>query len=233
MKTLPLTFLFISVILIQAVIWGNASEPQLQESNRISLTPSSKIVVKPCPPGFTPRCDPEPSSSQQVNLSTGVSGQNVRSSDFIYSVTGGRLTGEGSNVTWDFSGVQPGTYTATVEVERIGFKSIQVEVRDCNCLLACPMITISCPDNVEDRNDDATVIFFTISDNLSEPATYNWMVSEGTIACGQGTSTIAVKTKGLGGKRVTATAIGGSPPECQPPAPCTTIVKAQPRTTGR
>jgi len=35
---------------------------------------------------------------------------------FTWSVTAGRLRGEGRRVTWDLSGVPVGTYTATVEV---------------------------------------------------------------------------------------------------------------------
>ena len=36
---------------------------------------------------------------------------------YSYTVTGGRITGEGANVSWDLTGVQPGTYTSTVEVD--------------------------------------------------------------------------------------------------------------------
>ena len=35
---------------------------------------------------------------------------------YTWSVTGGRLSGEGRQVTWDLTGVANGTYTATVEV---------------------------------------------------------------------------------------------------------------------
>ena len=35
---------------------------------------------------------------------------------YTWSVTGGTLTGEGRAVSWNLSGVQPGTYTASVEV---------------------------------------------------------------------------------------------------------------------
>ena len=35
---------------------------------------------------------------------------------YTWSVTGGRLSGEGRQVSWDLTGVADGTYTATVEV---------------------------------------------------------------------------------------------------------------------
>lgn len=52
---------------------------------------------------------------------------------YTWSTTGGRLTGDGANVEWDLSGVQPGTYTTTVEVDDgcgcIAFSSASLPVK--------------------------------------------------------------------------------------------------------
>jgi len=57
--------------------------------------------------------------------------------------------------------------------------------------------------------------------NPGQAVTYNWSVSDGTIAGGQGTPSITIDTTGQAGKNITATVeIGGLPPECQKTASC-------------
>ena len=153
---------------------------------------------------------------------------------YTWSVTGGRLTGEGRSVTWDLSGVANGTYTATVEVNdgNVGHTargSATVSVADCTgCAVPkapCPNISVSCPNDVE----QGSPITFTASVNSSDSSvspTYNWSVSAGTISSGQGTSSITVDTAGLGGQSVTATVdVGGFAPECSRSNSCTTSVR--------
>jgi hypothetical protein len=57
---------------------------------------------------------------------------------YSWTTTGGRITGDGPNVTWDLSGVAPGTYTANVEVDDgcgcISFASTTVTVDRCDCV---------------------------------------------------------------------------------------------------
>jgi hypothetical protein len=135
-------------------------------------------------------------------------------------------------VTWDLSGLAPGTYTASVEVDDgcgcISFSSTTVTIANCNdCIpnLICPNISMTCSDAV-DEGQPAT---FTATFNQGTPTvseTYNWTVSAGTITSGQGTSSITVDTKGLGSQSVTATVeIGGVDPTCNRTASCTTPVR--------
>jgi hypothetical protein len=233
MKKTLLALFFVPLISIQASLWMEAGQLQ---SDRIDITPSPKNIVLDCPPGATPQCDPPPSNSQQVNLSTRVRGRNSRSLLHSYMVTGGRITGEGANVTWDLTGVEPGTYTVTVEIAGVGFKSADVEVQRCaSCVLPCPTVSVACPDSKEDN--DTETITFTANVSGGDPnvsATYNWSVSAGAIESGQGTATITVKTKGLAGKTVTATVnVGGYPPECNTTGSCTTTVTVRPIPTPR
>jgi hypothetical protein len=75
---------------------------------------------------------------------------------YTWSVTGGRLTGEGRSVTWDLSGVANGTYTATVEVDDGNQHKVSgsatVTVADCTGCVAppppCPVVSVSCPNDV-------------------------------------------------------------------------------------
>jgi hypothetical protein len=56
--------------------------------------------------------------------------------------------------------------------------------------------------------------------------TYNWSVSAGTISSGQGTSSIIVDTKGIGGQTVTATVeVGGLAATCSRTASSSTAIK--------
>ena len=156
---------------------------------------------------------------------------------YTWSVTGGRLTGEGRAVTWDLSGVANGTYTATVEVNdgnptHTVRSSATVTVADCaGCkepVKPCPTVAVSCPGDVELGSPITFTASATSSDSSITP-TYNWSVSAGTISGGQGTSSITVDTAGLGGQSVTATVdVGGFDPACSRSASCTTSVKPAP-----
>jgi hypothetical protein len=48
--------------------------------------------------------------------------------NYAWSATAGRLVGQASEVTWDFAGVQPGAYTATVEVSSVNKPSITCSI---------------------------------------------------------------------------------------------------------
>jgi hypothetical protein len=153
---------------------------------------------------------------------------------YTWSVTGGRLSGEGRQVTWDLSGVANGSYTATVEVndgnQHTATGNTTVTVADCpGCVPPpppCPTVSVSCPTDVE-ANQPITFTASVSGGAEGASWTYNWSVSAGTISSGQGTSTITVDTASLGGQSVTATvSIGGADPSCTgTTASCTTTVK--------
>jgi hypothetical protein len=149
---------------------------------------------------------------------------------YTWSVTGGKLSGEGRAVTWDLAGVNPGTYTATVEVndgnQHTANASTSVTVAECtNCVPPCPAINVSCPDAV-DQGSPITFNASVTGGATNVTATYNWSISAGTITSGQGTSSITVDTANLGGQSVTATVdVGGYDPACSKAGSCTTAVK--------
>src|SRR4051812_37079895 len=202
--------LFVSLSLLVLMLLFSASAPA-QKNNRnrraeqqapqsnpptIRLTPSTNVVMN---------CPGDGSMVQLAADAVSPQGLTLR---YNWSATGGRIVGSGANTTWDFSGVQPGTYTVTVEVNSgreqdcTAFTQTAVVVRDCPPP-TCPSIVISCPDTV--RLGQA----ITFSANVSNLATgisplYQWTVSAGTITGGQGTTSITVDTTGLAGQPVTA-----------------------------
>ena len=201
----------------------------------VSATASMSSILRPCPPG-TNSADCTPSGNE-VTLTANATDPDNDQLLYTWSVTGGRLSGEGRSVTWDLSGVANGTYTASVEVndgnQHTASSSATVTVADCtNCVKPpppCPVVSVSCPSDV----GPGEPITFTASVSGGDAGatwTYNWSVSAGTISSGQGTSTITVDTAGLGGQSVTATvSIGGADPSCTgTTASCTSGIRTPP-----
>jgi hypothetical protein len=198
----------------------------------VSLSASNASITVPCPEGSHSSSNSCPASpSMSVGLTANATDPDGDTLLYTYTVSGGRVTGEGANVSWDLSGVGPGKYTATVEVDDgcgcISFSSTEVTIASCSdCVpnFACPTISASCPDSA----DQGTPI--TITANVgqgSPPASgYNWSVSAGTITSGQGTSSITVNTDNLGGQTVTATVeVAGLDPSCTRTASCSTPIR--------
>ena len=198
----------------------------------VSLSASSSRVVLPatCPEGQqpNPNCTPTATTVQLSATATDPDGDTLL---YTYSTTGGRVTGDGPNATLDLTGVAPGTYTVTVEVDDgcgcIAFTSTTVEVAACDCVvvtppIACPTVTVSCPDT----GTIGQPVTFTASvsgGDTNVTPTFNWTVSAGTISSGQGTSSITVDTTGVaGGTTITATVdVGGYDRTCSTSNSCT------------
>jgi hypothetical protein len=191
-------------------------EQQAPQSNppTIKLTPSTNLVIN---------CPGDAAVVQLAADAVSPQGLPLR---YNWSSTGGRIVGSGANTTWDFAGVQPGTYTVTVEVNSgreqdcTAFTQTAVVVRECP--VNCPSIAISCPDTV--RLGEAVTFRANVT-NLATNITpiYQWTVSAGTITSGQGTTSITVDTTGLTGQAINARlSVGGFNLECS--AQCTTQI---------
>jgi hypothetical protein len=217
----------------------NEREPSIlpNQPPTASLAASVTTITLPCPPdthSSSGSCGV--AANTTVGLTTTASDPDGDTLLYTYTVTGGRITGEGTGVSWDLSGVGPGTYTASVEVDDgcgcVTASSTTVTVANCSdCIpnLVCPTVNVNCPSEVE----DGAPVTYTATVNGGSPAvspTYNWTVSAGTISSGQGTSSITVDTKGTGGQTITATVeLGGVDPSCPRTGTCSTPVKAPPQ----
>lgn len=223
------TFCFFGLISLALLIppqqCGGSKTKQSVQQPTVGLTVSHNIQLG-CPVDETSQeCTP---TSQVVELTAVVRDFKTRELLYTYSVTGGRITGEGSKVSWDLAGSQPGTYTATVEVEdnrrQRATTSTTVTVSTCACLpLPCPSISVSCP---ADATAGSSISFSASADGTPLTVTYLWSVSAGTIIAGQGTSSITVDSTGLVGQSITATiTVGMLAPSCGRTASCSTGVK--------
>ena len=205
---------------------ARTSPPPPNQPPTVSVSASTSSITLPCPEG-TSSMSCSPSASRSVDLTASAMDPDNDTLLYTWSVTGGRLTGEGRSVSWDLSGANPGTYTASVEVNdgnaHTANSSTTVTIAVCtDCKPPCPTISVSCPSDV----DQGSPITYTASAGGAS-VTYNWSVSAGTITSGQGTSSITVDTAGLGGQTVTATVdVGGLDPSCSRTASCSTSVRA-------
>jgi hypothetical protein len=158
----------------------------------------------------------------QVRLNAQASSPAGNPLRYRWSTDSGRISGDGSTVTWDLSGLAPGHYKAYVEVESgsIGgecqaFSATNVLVSPCPPVPpVCPNVAIVCPDNVA---VDQPLTFSSNVASVSSGAQpiYNWTVSAGRILEGQGTSSIRVDTTGLAGQIVRTTlSLGGYTIDC-------------------
>jgi hypothetical protein len=220
----------------------NARAPEFlpNQAPTVSLSTSAGTITLPCPEGTISTGSCQVGTPSTVQLSANATDPDGDTLLYTYSTSGGRITGEGPNVSWDLTGVQPGTYTATVEVDDgcgcMSFSSTTVTVQnpgpDC-CRPPCPEISISCPTGEVPVGSPATVSV-DVRGGGNPSVTYNWSVSAGTISGGQGTPSITIDTAGLGGQTVTATVeIGGLPPECDRTRSCSFTVTTPPVETCR
>lgn len=203
-------------------------------ANVTGVTVSETTVTLPCPPGT--RSDECP-DEMNVNVATTAVDPEGDTLVYNYTVSGGRIVGSGANVTWDLSGVRPGTYTITAGVDDgCGIcgetKTTTVEVRECPSCIApceCPTISVTGPSAVVQPGETMT---FTanVSGGSQDSVTYNWSVDKGTIVEGQGTAVITVSTEGLEDTTVTATVdVGGLCESCPRTDSETGVVAPLPR----
>lgn len=185
-------------------------------ANVDSVELTSREIVIPCPPGTIPKEGTSCPDGTTVNVTTKASSTNATDVlTYNYTVSGGRIVGQGANVTWDLSGARPGTYTITSGVDNgCGVcgttKTETITVKECDCVekCFCPTLDVSGGSVVE----PGAPMYFTanVSGGTTGDVTYTWSVSNGTFS-GQGTPSITVDTTGLEGQNITATVeIGGS-----------------------
>ena len=192
-------------------------------ANVTALTLSQSTVYTPCPEGQKSESGTCP-DSQTVNVTTTAVDPENDVLTYNYTVSGGRVTGQGANVTWDLTGVKSGTYTITSGVDDgCGVcgqtKTQTVTVSACPDCKAppvpcdCPTISVAGPAGVTERG--ATMTFTAnLSGGSQTNQTYNWTVSAGTITAGQNTPSITV-TAPSDATNVTATVeVGGLCESC-------------------
>jgi hypothetical protein len=206
----------------------NARKPDVLPNNApvVNMSSTANKIIRPCPPGQKPKSGAGCPESTSVQLSANATDPDGDTLLYSYTVTGGKIVGDGANVTWDMSGMGAGTYTVTVEVNDgcgcVTTQTKEITIEDCPCETPCATPSVSGPSTVKEGQN------ITFTSSLSDPSvsvTYSWSISAGQIVEDNGSS-ITVSTAGLGGQTVTATVkVSGQAPECPSTASASTDVE--------
>lgn len=194
---------------------------------KLNLT-SNTAVVSAC----------SDSAESQVRLTAAAVSPNGNPIKYKWTTTGGTISGEGPQVTWNLAGVKPGYHKASLDIVSTGsegecqaFSSVTVLVNACAPVRpVCPAVEITCPTTIGIDQP----LTFTSNFSGGTPGinpVYNWTVSAGTIIEGQGTDRIKVDTTGMAGQTIRASlSLGGYNLECA--ADCAVTIPA-PKLTSR
>ena len=213
-----------SLVLVFVLAAAFAVQGQQQKVRVESVEPDRTVLYLPCAPGR--KGEEKCNDSLEVRVRVKLSGADAASAKLVSVVTGGRVvTAENGEISWDLTGVHPGTYTITVSAEdrdgRLGEgKTAPITVEQCPSCGGgdvCHTAKLMVPESLIQPGQS-----FNVTADISGPpegVTYNWTLSNGTIASGQGTPSISIDTTGVpGGSSISVTLDLGIPsgfPECQ------------------
>jgi hypothetical protein len=203
----------------------------------VVLRAPKTLITIPCQPGMYSAFRSCPTNvDMQVPLTAVAKG--FSKPTYSYNVGGGRIIGEGSNVTWDLYDAGPGFYRAIVEVQdhkkHRAVSSVDVTVQSCaDCISHEPCmvpILVSCYDKV---NVGTPITCKVVIGRRVEPGpfTFEWSARDSSgndlaeRISRQG-EYVSIRTDGLGGQSVTATVeIKGLYPSCARIHSGSTVVK--------
>jgi hypothetical protein len=144
------------VLFASVMVESGSPNGLFEKKPSVVLQASRTSITLPCPPSAYSISRSCPFTFDlQVPLTALANGFN-KQARYVYSVGGGRIVGEGSKVTWDFSEVGPGWYEAKVEVQDTkkhhAVSSATVAIANCgDCVFIepCPTLVMTCYDQVK------------------------------------------------------------------------------------
>ena len=173
-------------------------------------------------------CQGETLAASLIHLNAKASSPGGNPIRYSWTSSGGRIDGAGPAVTWDLSGVNPGYYKASLEINT-GSNDEACQAFSSTTVLVvcpppvCPNVLITCPDRVV-ANQPLTFSATATGGSGNVTPVYKWTVSAGRIIEGQGTTSIKVDTTGLGGQTIKAAfSVDGYPKDCS--ASCGTQIQ--------
>lgn len=231
-RALPLTLMLLALLPLAA----NAQDTRTRRTTDDRNSSSAPTVVVTPDINVITLCPEDAARARtEVRLTSDTTGfSSPGSVRYTWTTNGGTIREEGTTAVWDLSGVAPGAYTASLEVDDgvnalcRAFTSATIVARPCPPIrIQCPVVTINCPDTVEAGQP------VNLSANISGARAdlspgFNWTVTGGTIVAGQGTSAITVDTTGFSGTYTANVQVTGFDQTCPATASCTVSVPALP-----
>ena len=223
-------------VLLPAVMAKPEVSNALVGKPSVVLHAAKTSIMYPCQPGWHSASRSCPTTvDMQVPLTTVARG--FTKPTYSYTVRGGRIIGEGSNVAWDLYDAGPGFHRAIVEVQdnkkhrALSFVDIKVGFcDDCVNSEPCPAPVLRCYNEVMAGTPITCKIeIWPRSD--PGPLTFEWSARDSSGGdLGERISRrgeyVSIRTDGLGGQSVTATVeIKGLDPSCPQILSGVTVVK--------
>jgi hypothetical protein len=221
---------FLSLAIIFGLLAQQSNKPKKARENNtpvISSFVSSSEVLHLC--HWSPFAD-----KPEVDIRVYASDADNEQLTYAYSMTGGRIRGEGSSVVWDLKDVIRGTYQLTVKVTdgKGGETSRELKVTTVDYGSCdpppppCREITVSCESTVE--NVKRILFVANVQSEVPLNHLFHWTVNAGRITAGQNAPRLTVDASrdATGFENITATVqVGGVDPSCYASASCTTRIK--------
>jgi len=184
-----------------------AAEVMAQDDAKETLVYSPPTVNLAADQTMIDACNGDTALVHLTAKATSPSNNSIR---YRWTVNGGRIEGDGSAVTWNLTGAQPGQHKASLVINTgngdefcEAFANTIVAVRCALPKPTCPNVSIVCPEPVT-TGQPVTFTSALTGGTGNVPRIYNWTVSAGRIIEGQGTNSITVDTNGLEGQTLTA-----------------------------
>lgn len=220
-----------------AVSLNPGSNAEMRAKPSVDLQASKTLLTYSCQPGWHGLSGSCPTTGDtQVELTATISGF-AQQANYVYTVNGGRIFGEGRKVVWDLGDARPGYYTAIVEVrdrkKHRAESRVNVTLQSCgDCVddWPCPLITVQCYDQVKAATPITCKVVLG-GYTRKGSVTFEWSTSDWSgedlseRISGRGTS-ISIRTDGLAGRHLnTKVEVKGLDPSCSRMATGTTAVK--------
>jgi len=218
-----LTRLFLPLALVSFHLFAAEASAQKAQKSQEALNYAPPTVSLSSDRSLVSACVGDPAAVRLTAQALSPSGNPIR---YRWTVSNGRIDGEGPTVTWNLSGVRPGQYKAYLVVNSASgdeaceaFANTLVSVSCTPPKPTCPNVNIVCPDHIM-AGQPVTFASTLTGGTGNVPQIYNWTVSAGRIIEGQGTNSIKVDTAGLEGQALKASlSMGGYEEDCS--ASCT------------
>ncbi|HZS04263.1 MAG TPA: PKD domain-containing protein [Blastocatellia bacterium] len=154
---------------------------------------------------------------------------------YSWTTSGGRIVGDGANVTFDASGLAPGDYTVTAQVDDgcgcVAFDTKTIRVENCPPLKVCFNTTLDVTPATTRVDAGQTVNLSTSGVTGGEnygTVTYTWTASSGQIS-GSGTSARLDTTGAAPNSTITVTVTAADASgECRASGSATVTINAPP-----
>ncbi len=120
-------------------------QPPSGEDNKspdvTELTLSRSEIAASCAAGQVPREGTDCSDKMNAQVTTTAIDPEKDVIKYYYTVSGGRIIGQGAKVFWDLTGIAPGTYTITAGVDDgCGIcgqtQTGRITVKNCDCVVS-------------------------------------------------------------------------------------------------